>query len=750
MPTFAFRGFETGSPVDITVAQDSASESASVSTWNDTSDLGSLSVSLSLPPRITAPAGVWMQAGEHSGFNVSGPSGGIYDPRYHEITHIWDTDDSGVWSSPENMPAAWNNKAIANGPRIAHVYAASGTYTPSVMAVDSARTTGNESAPTITVLNPDFVYAGNSTIVIALDADFSGKPAGATEVTSIAALDNAISALPNSTPMRILFKRGEVYNDVDINCRSRQVEYIGAWGTGAKPILYSPSYPANSVGARMFDFQNSTVIQQITFTDLDFRSHWHANGEVGYAGLPWWVWSIRRDDCHMTVHDCDFTGFNQIDVDVGSEQDRPCTMIMGDNHVTNWASYGFFQRRNANANSKLAFVGNRITQNTRATHGTNYQQNDLVGNDHGPIRFEAIGQHYIGCNDLYSQCGWSGLDPDQSIQPCIRVNTYADLARGYTGNIERCVLEGGYHVINMAGENSGRVEHPGNYLIDKVFAIGTAKAAQAGGSGIGILCSFGGTTIRNFCYVMPDVPHYHNPTNPSEYIVSLPSDNPGVGNLDEPVAVYNCTAVNLRGSSNDPSYNWGIETNVSGWTSLTVENNVVWAPGLDTAVTADGPLSTDAFPGITPRWPGFLFNARYEGNETVSNNGSFVVSYTPGRDQQHWTNAANAGDNLHMIRIGGSLYRALFGDMTVAAEAGGLRITNVSGTSWSGAYEMVLDEKSVLTIPNTYANPSAIPLPRPTSTSAARNTGDNGLKAYDDLLGDVRPTSGNARGALLP
>ncbi len=764
MPIFSFRGFATGTPVSVEASQDGVSDSASVPGWGEEAvtslpeppptGAGTLLVNATLPARITAPVGIWLEATGHSGF-LTGPDGSVYDAAYHEVTHIWDTDDSGKWSAPGNMPSEWNDKSRAIGPRVAHVYDKPGVYAPVCGGIDESETTGRNTLPAFTVLDADTVYAGATTICFSNvpGETWAGSPTGCKQVTSVSALQSAINA--SSGPTRVLFKRGITVNDLYVNVQNRRIEYWGAWGTGDRPVLYGQKY-VSAPQSWMFSYLGNSSIEQITWTGLDLRSHWHSNGEVGYAGAPWWLLSINRDNCHITVYDCSFDGFDQVFADpAGSDgpSGRPATFIMADCQITNWRSYGIFCHRNYNAGFKMGLVGNRIAQSTAALHGTNYQINDISGNDHGPIRFECAGQHYIGVNDLYSQCGWSTLIPDAAQQPCIRINTWADDARGFLGNVERNVMEGGYHTVNMSGENPGRVEHPGNYLFDMNVMIGNAKSADAASSGIGIYCSFGGTTIRNLLYVLPDVAHHHDIGNVSEYIVSLNIDNAGSGNQSEAVAVYNCSAVNLRSSANDPGFNWGVITNSGGWSNLTVENNLAHAPGLASPVNADGPLATGDFPDITLRTPGFLFkDPHITGTvSSVAQDGSFTVPYPGGKPQSYWT-PNQAADALHMIRIAdATTYYADpdRGDFDVTFEATQIRVTNRQATTWNGAFELVLDEKTSLSIPGTFASPSTIPLPRPDTGSNALGTGDGGRRAYTDLLGAVRPTSGNDRGALL-
>ena len=751
MPSFTFQGFAAGTPVDLSATQGAASDSGSVPTWGQAGS-GVLSLSAVTAPRIVAPAGVWLDASGVSGFGVSGPGAGeTYDPRYHEITYIWDTDDSGVWSSPVNLPTEWNDKSKATGPRVCHTFDVPGTYSPSVWAIDDAGNTGLDSVPAITVQDPDNVYTGASTIVFSNQGGetWAGAPSGAVQVTSISGLQSAIFS--SSGPTRILFKRGQTIDDVYLNIQTKEIEYIGAWGTGARPILKAQKY-VSAPASWMFSYLNNSNIEQIVVTDLDMRSTWKPHGEVGWHGHPFWFVGIARDNVHITIHNTSFDGFGA--VFTGIADGRPGTVIVSNSDVNNWKDYGFFVHRNSNADFRHGWVGCCVAQNPASLHGTSYQTWEVDGNTHGPIRFEAIGQTYIGSTDLFSCTGWSQIMPDLAVQPCLRINTFSDYCDAFTANIERCVMEGGYHVINMAGENGGRLEYPGNYLLDKLVLIGTAKSASASNSGIFVLAAFGGTTIRNVYGVLPNVAHHHDLGNTSANAISFFQDNPSGGNEDEPVAVYNCTFLNLRDAANDPGFAWTATVHDSHFNNLTIENNVVHAPDLDTPVDADAPLLSGSMAVIAPRFAGSLVGPDPINGalgSSVGHNSHFAVGYPSGTNQAYWQ-AIEATDVLHHLTIGTSNYWADNGDFDVDfTQSSEVRIFNRTGSTWGsgGAFEVRLDQTSAFSVPSTLSNPSTIPLPRPDTGSAAINSGDVGRKAYDDLLGSVRPATGNERGALL-
>ena len=143
MPTFAFKGFNTGSAVALSVAQGGNTEAASIPAWGQ-GNLGSIDILTVAPPVITAPSGVWFEAIQIQDFNVSGPGPGeVYDPSFHEITYIWTVRGQPLpaFSAPENMDTGWNNPNLAYGRKIAFHFAQPGTYAIDLWAVDSDGTT---------------------------------------------------------------------------------------------------------------------------------------------------------------------------------------------------------------------------------------------------------------------------------------------------------------------------------------------------------------------------------------------------------------------------------------------------------------------------------------------------------------------------------------------------------------------------------------------------------------------------------
>jgi len=750
MPDFTFEGFATGAPVAIDVAQGGLTASGAVTGWGQG---GSLAIAVTAPGAVTAPAGIWFEATGLAGFAAGGPGAGeVYDPRFHEITYVWDFGDAGSFAPALNMPTAWNDRNLAYGPQVAHVFASPGTYTVSVWAVDANGVTGSAST-TVTVADPDTVYAGGKTIVFSNDPGetWAGAPAGAMQVTSLGALRSAIGSLDffhANTSCRVLFRRGQTVSNFWLNLDIATVQHFAAWGSGADPVLQPQD------GQFAFDLQNSAPVPQFTVTGLDLRGDWDAATETGYPTRSPFFFNQSPTDCHYVIHGCAFSGFSDIWLSIGS--DRASTIVFSESTVTNWRDYGFYCEvvSTANTGAKLAFVGSSIAQNPDALNGGDKNQ---LYNTHGPLRIASRPKVYIGACDFFSRNGWSGLGSDTADQPCLRLNANALPNQFY--NIDRVACEGGYVTIKADGHSGGLTENPGNFLIDRALCVASAKTIQP------IQLAYGGTTVRNALVVVPNVPAYHG-GNPLAAGVAYAPDTPAAGNADARMALYSSTFLNLRDAANDPGWAWAAATGTASFNVIAVENNLVHGPALDTPVAADAPVDV-ATPvaGFATRYKGVRFNFRHQTGTlaaAVPDGGSFTIPYASvtraiypqsggtATDQAYWQ-AIAATDTKHAITIGSTLCLAARGQFAVSYDASVITVTNTSGASWgAGAgWNLRLDRSSLIpAMQAAFSNlGQTIPLARPQAGSAAVGAGGLGLGARGDFLTDPRAVP-PARGAL--
>jgi len=165
-------------------------------------------------------------------FDASGTthSDGSVRP-FHHLYYEWDFDDdeAGTWAT------SGKNKNEAIGPVAAHVFDSPGTYTVNLDVKDAEGVTDNGNTVEITVSDPDTVFSGTSTVCFSNDTSFTGCPSGATEVSNTSDLSDLNSYIGSGK--RLLLNRGDTWTTGSVNVDDYDVGLVGAFGSGAKPIL---------------------------------------------------------------------------------------------------------------------------------------------------------------------------------------------------------------------------------------------------------------------------------------------------------------------------------------------------------------------------------------------------------------------------------------------------------------------------------------------------------------------------------
>jgi PKD domain len=186
---------------------------------------------------------------------------------FRQVAYSFDFgDERGLSWSVSGLP---KNKQTG-GPIAGHVFDVPGTYTVQLVATDAS---GNaaQARVSITVQDPDTVYSGAKTVCISLTTDFSGCPNGAAQR----------STLPSGTQWngtRVLFRRGQDFTSlgsISIQDGNTGVQ-VGAFGTGAKPIVHS-------VGVG--DWRPSTANFANDVTVMDLQTRGAMNGGIGQRFL---------------------------------------------------------------------------------------------------------------------------------------------------------------------------------------------------------------------------------------------------------------------------------------------------------------------------------------------------------------------------------------------------------------------------------------------------------------------------------
>lgn len=551
----------TTAPVTVTAAGSSATVAVAVTRGSDK----------------VAPEGIWFEA-TPNGFDVPGQATGeVYNPRLHEIYYSWTFSDAGTWAVPANLLAGKNDRNVAYGPKISHVFETTGTYTVTCVAIDNTGNIATDSFQ-ITVGDPDVVFSGSNTICVALDNDYTGTPVGCQKFNTLGTAITAYKSLGSIG--RLLLKKGEIYDvtsQIAVDASFNNF-HLGAWGAGAKPVLDSGVLSIKTIWLRaQFNGADFNV------NGIRFQGGWDSTTETGPTGGHG---LNLQNPAKIVIHDCEFDG---ISIAIYPRAETRF-IFMNDTFVTNWRAYGVFA--GAADFATVSMTGMRVMQNVDAQCGRGFQ-NNTYGNLHGPLR-HSFKKLYMDACDLFTRNGSGAAD-----QACVRHNagTIADVFAYYT----RCTFEGGYRVVQMKDSSGQDTEIPGNVIWDGNYMLGSASTINI------VYVAYGGVTFRNNIMVKPN-----QPKTPSlgDYraIFELTYTYEDTENKFSPVDIYNNIFVNLLDASNDEDVAFAVLTagSVSKFPNVRVEDNIEYYPNLPVPDAGEVPL--DATIAFTARYDGYMID----------------------------------------------------------------------------------------------------------------------------------------------
>ncbi len=162
-------------------------------------------------------------------FDTDGTSSTLTQHPFSDLSYCWDFDDTnaGVFTTTGYS----KNRAL--GPVAGHVFETPGTYTVTLVARD-ANDREAVSQVTITVEDPETVFAGSDTVCMSSSADFTGCPNAATQLTGsdIAEFQSYVA-----TGRRLLLRRGDTFTSTGLDINVAGPGIVGAYGTGDLPLI---------------------------------------------------------------------------------------------------------------------------------------------------------------------------------------------------------------------------------------------------------------------------------------------------------------------------------------------------------------------------------------------------------------------------------------------------------------------------------------------------------------------------------
>lgn len=505
-------------------------------------------------------------------FSMSAPSG-VYDARMHDLTFVWSFGDSYEFVAPVNLPEGFKDAGGAIGPRAAHVYRQPGTYDVrvDVYGIVSGTLVHAYSETSVTVGDPDSLFTGTRTIFVSPSSDFSLAPSGAETTNNI---NNATDWANDSgrNPIRIMLNRGETYSfsgrRFGFNTgEASTVHIVAGPGEGAAPILTASG--TISCGANNdSQYVDKTLVVQGLVLNGPYDPVTPGDPDTTDAFSFWGPYT----PCQVLVDRCEARGFGH-GVYMGDSGDRH--IYFNDSVIEGYGQWGIM----GGNTSGLNVLGTRIMGHVDAPVDNGTSKG-------GTMRVNASSNNVLLAScDFFCRQGWSGLPGSRiAVQPCVRYES--NEISGSLLSVSRSSFEGGFTIMSISnGEGTAR---PQNIVIDSNYLLGGYQT----GAFVGMDC--GGASIRNNVFVVPDTVTRFGPGLGS--VVGMSSGG-HAGNIASPVRVYCNTVVNLTDETLS-------EYSVSGFTDVTVENNVIHQPDASPSQVADAPLVTS--PAMwTPREKGY-------------------------------------------------------------------------------------------------------------------------------------------------
>lgn len=329
---------------------------------------------------------------------------------YADLDYTWNFNDpsSGTWAT------SGRSKNEANGYVAAHVFETPGTYIVTLSVKDGIKINETHQV-TITVEDPDTVYAGSATICVSSTNVFTGCPSGAIQLNTTAVTD--IEAYI-AADRRILFRRGDSWTtNAAFQLSNAGRLTIGAYGECASPDVRgicsnAPVLNLSGGAGNLFNTQNlsNARIMDITFVEIDRTGITTGNAgldrilhlrlkSTGF-GTPFGAgnWNTGGHD-QIAYVDNDISGANTYTIYTGSER----LIILGNSlrdsqttHVTRiWQSYkGVISHNEISGSSVTASTGRHALK----LHGPNPAKLADTGGGglDNPTRYTIISDNLFG------------------------------------------------------------------------------------------------------------------------------------------------------------------------------------------------------------------------------------------------------------------------------------------------------------------------------------------------------------------
>ncbi|MEM6889081.1 MAG: hypothetical protein AAF636_13185 [Pseudomonadota bacterium] len=564
-------------------------------------------------PYNTAPAGFMFKA------TVSGA--GNADAR--ELRYEWSFDDPDAqpitdFNNNFSDEFGWNDTKKAYLDTAVHVFsptqarfggAASRDYTVTCTVHDAAGLVGVGQI-TVTVDNPDTVYSGTKTALVAADGDFSEVSAQYPSAAQFTDLGSAYSSLGDDG--RILLKPDRTYA-LPFRPRNKRSIQIGGWNeTSPKAVIDITQGEGGIV--------NRGNVGELCVHNLLFKGDWNVFTESAPSGITdrsaFSFFSNTTED-HQTIYRCDGEDLNSMFLSVSgnSTSNNRKHIYVQKCTVDRYRDYGCL----LSTTYRFGAKGWIIRCDVGGRQGGKLNK---TAHAHSSLRAsgpQANSWNVFDLMELFSLQGWTGMGSYEDIvgqtpapQSCVRWNPgTADVgfAQPAPARMSRMVMEGGN--TPFLGASAYGATTSADMQFDKLVVICGSSSA----SGIG----FGhrGGWLSNALVIIPSM--LMTRAKDFSNIVSM-SGNSANPSKTTGVTVLNWldpTADRHEASVGNPVDLGAFDPNTA---NETYEGNIVHAPKLLSPIDNSAGLDLTQYVQA-PLWPGMNF-FRYD-------TGSNKLSQTP-------------------------------------------------------------------------------------------------------------------------
>lgn len=187
-----------------------------------------------------------------------------------ELEYKWDFGDvgAGTWAFGSMAGIASKNAAV--GPVAGHIFETPGTYSVCLTVKDRVDAVLTPTCQTITVTDPEVVFASTTVCINAVSSDFSQCPsANPADHVINSDFDAVFTAQTGAGKRRLLFNRGETF-DLSVPAAPTVTGpgLVGAYGTGNRPKVLN-----NVANTVMLTFNTSGIADwRVMDLELDGNS----------------------------------------------------------------------------------------------------------------------------------------------------------------------------------------------------------------------------------------------------------------------------------------------------------------------------------------------------------------------------------------------------------------------------------------------------------------------------------------------